>query len=52
MLMLGQATSWLLGVRGVLLVLRLVNVVTNLPSQGKQYTFTVTIVLLASMLVV
>jgi hypothetical protein len=35
--------------RGVLLVLRLV---TNLPSQVKQYTYTVTIVLLASMLVV
>jgi hypothetical protein len=34
---------------GVLLVLRLV---TNLPSQVKQYTYTVTIVLLASMLVV
>ncbi len=34
--------------QGVLLVLRLV---TSLPSQVKQYTYTVTIVLLASMLV-
>jgi hypothetical protein len=49
MLMLGPATSWQPGGQGLLLVLLLV---TNLPSKVKQYTCTVTIVLLASMLVV
>jgi hypothetical protein len=48
MLMLGQATSWLPGGRGGRLVLRLV---TNLPSQVKQYMYTVFIVSLTSMLV-
>ena len=54
MLMLGPATSWQPGGQGLLLVLRLV---TNLPCPSqpevpKQYTYTATIICLASMLVV